>query len=246
MNLVDLRIAQPPHLSFAVPELADPVILPAVAEVGREAASNSGGDAFGVQERTHHQRKVAARADGSPSRQNAGACSGRESLFENIGKAVRDRQRLARIGAKLPLVNGIGAEPIRVDQQALNNAIESADAGRQRRHRSPHVSPDRTFGCALAHRSTPIILKKLRCIQRRKPNGDGARRLPHSGAHCGTPICPRRLDVHYARVLATECADVSSAPCRHSGLDLDRSDPGERASWRSNSRMSFPPTPRPS
>ena len=55
-------------------------------------------------------------------------------IFENIGKALRDRQRLARIGAKLPLVNVIGAEPIRMDQQALDNAVESADAGRQRRH----------------------------------------------------------------------------------------------------------------
>jgi hypothetical protein len=54
-------------------------------------------------------------------------------IFENIGKAVRDRQRLARIGANPPVVDVIGAEPIRVDQQALNNAIESADAGRQRR-----------------------------------------------------------------------------------------------------------------
>jgi hypothetical protein len=55
-------------------------------------------------------------------------------IFENIGKAVRDRQRLSRIGAKLPLVDAIGAQPIGVDQQALNDAIESADGGRHRRH----------------------------------------------------------------------------------------------------------------
>jgi hypothetical protein len=51
--------------------------------------------------------------------------------FENIGKAVGDRQRRSRIGAKLMGVDAIGVKPIRVDQQALHDAIEGADVGRQ-------------------------------------------------------------------------------------------------------------------
>lgn len=132
-DLIDLRIAQTPQLSCAVPELANPVILPAVAKVGRKPASQPAGNAFVAQERTGHQRKVAARAGGSPLRQTRDVQRPRV-IFENIGKAVRDRQRLSRIGAKPPVVYVIGAEPIRVDEQALNNAIESADVGRQRRH----------------------------------------------------------------------------------------------------------------
>jgi hypothetical protein len=106
------------------------MILPALAKIGRKAASQPGGNAFAAQERSHHQGKVAACAGGSLSRQ-ARRVQRPGVGFENIGKAVGDRQRRSRIGAKLMGVDAIGVKPIRVDQQALHDAIEGADVGRQ-------------------------------------------------------------------------------------------------------------------
>jgi hypothetical protein len=61
----------------------------------------------------------------------------------------------------------------------------------------------------------PIILKKLRCIQRRKPNGDGARRLPHSiDGSAGSPHFGRSIAAERRRILLdpVESGPTCSAP----------------------------------
>jgi hypothetical protein len=183
------------------------MILPAVGEVRGEAAPYSGGDAFAAQERSRHQGKVAACASGSLSRQARDVQRPRVG-FENIGKAIGDRQRRSRIGAKLMAVNVIGAEPIGVDQQAVNNAIESADVGRQLcdaggvggwiRHSAvvnPPVDADRPWGFVCVHHRNLIgMIDAVSCI------------VPTHGR--GTPICLRRPFCAVCRAFAR------NAPCR--------------------------------
>jgi hypothetical protein len=53
------------------------------------------------------------------------------AVFEKLAQAVGDGERLSRHGAKRFLVDGVGVEPVRMDQEALNDVDQWADAGRE-------------------------------------------------------------------------------------------------------------------
>ena len=135
-HFIHLRVAQTPALGSPIPIFANPMILPAVVDqIGRKAAAQPGRNPL-IAQKAH---SISAKSRQVPTlrrsggRRSASARASRSSTSVRRSAAGRTLD-LTRVGTRT--IDAVGAQPIRVDEDALHDAVEGADARRQCGHGS--------------------------------------------------------------------------------------------------------------